>query len=209
MVQQLRVDSLQDFFHLAEGLENPRPWVRIIVQNHIQKLTQTPVTVRLHTFETLLWYVIEFLGHCQFFQIHLAVLSQKHDQKRRYNIVDALHISTGRMSHVPHIQKSSHHSLNFLVSEQLRFWQCSMHIVTDELWCFFLLCILLQSRLQNVSIDHCKVVFTLSIDGLLLVVLVGGHVLEEQSPDVASVLDRDAIPGKFFEFLNINDFLVE
>lgn len=84
-----------------------------------------------------------------------------------------------------------------------------MDIISDKFGCFFLLCVLLQSGLQNVSIYHGEVVFTFPVNGLGLILFICGHILEKYFPDSCSVLDGYTIPCEFFEFLNIDDFLIE
>lgn len=109
---------------------------------------------------------------------------------------------------MPNVQQSSHHALNFWISEEFRLRKGSMNVISDELRSFFLLGILLESWLQNVCIDHGEIILSFSINGLHLVILIGGHVLEQEFPDSSSILDRDSIPSKLFQFLDIDNFFI-
>lgn len=71
--------------------------------------------------------------------------------------------------------------------EEVAFWKGSHHIVVYEFEYFFLLGVLLQTGVLYVRVDHDKVFFAFAGEGGRLVFAVGGHVLEQEFPDFASV----------------------
>ena len=60
--------------------------------------------------------------------------------------------------------------------EARAFGECADDIVVDELEDLLLLGVLFQGGVLDVGVDHDEVVAALPREGLVLVVLVGGHV---------------------------------
>ena len=66
-------------------------------------------------------------------------------------------------------------------------WKGAIRIINDELEYFFFLSILFEGRIFDVSIDHHKVVLSLSTESLFKIVLVGGKVFKQKFPTEASM----------------------
>ena len=84
-------------------------------------------------------------------------------------------------------QVPSHDFLDMLMAEQVALGQRSQHVIIDEFGDFSFLRILLERRLLNVGVHHHKVVFSLSSQGLFLVIPVSGCIAKEEPPSHASM----------------------
>jgi hypothetical protein len=89
------------------------------------------------------------------------------------------------MSHVPDVEQPtiliyvpSHHFLDLFLPKEVAFGEGAQNVVIDEFEYFLLLCILLQAGVFDVCVDHDKVFLPLAFEGVQLVLLVGGHILE-------------------------------
>jgi hypothetical protein len=85
------------------------------------------------------------------------------------------------MSKVP-----AHHFLYFLISEEVAFREGAHDIVIDEFEYFFLLRVLLETRVLDVGVDHNKIFLAFALEGRLLVFLVSRHVFEQQLPSLGA-----------------------
>ena len=66
--------------------------------------------------------------------------------------------------------------------EEVALGQRPQHVVVDELEDLLLLRVLLETGVLDVGVDHDEVLLALALEGLQLVILVGGHVFEQQLP---------------------------
>lgn len=108
VLQKLGVHPLYYLFHAGKGFLDAWPWASVVIQNAIEYLTETPIRISLHTFEHPLLHIRQPLRHLKHLQLNLNKLAQEHNQKRRNNIIDALHIPTRRMPDMPNIQYPTH-----------------------------------------------------------------------------------------------------
>ena len=76
----------------------------------------------------------------------------------------------------------SHGHLHAVISEEGAIGEGAVHVIHDKFEYFFLLGVLLQGGVLYVGIDHDEVVFALSLQSLLIVILAGGQILQQQFP---------------------------
>ena len=86
---------------------------------------------------------------------------------------------------MPYVKKSilsyslpSHHFLDLLMPEEVAFRESPRDIVIDKFEYFFLLSILLKTRILDIGIDHDKILFPLSLKSRGLVLSIGWHVFK-------------------------------
>ncbi len=106
MRQQLGIHSLNHLLYPHKRFLNARPRTGVIIEYPVQYFAEAVVRVPLHCRQLFFCQVLQLGWRIEGVEVELHVLREKDDDEWRGDIVDALHVTAGRMAHVPDIQQS-------------------------------------------------------------------------------------------------------